>query len=42
MRVRSAPDIAHGFAIAGVFRLTVLLGLAMMDPLTRTIYPALR
>jgi caa(3)-type oxidase subunit IV len=42
MRLLSAPEIARCFAIAGVFWLTVLLGLAMMDPLTRAIYPALR
>lgn len=38
MRLLRAPQIAQGFAIAGVFWLTVLLGLAMTDPLTRTIY----
>jgi cytochrome c oxidase subunit IV len=38
MRLLSAPDIARGFAIAGVFWLVVLLGLTMTDPLTRTIY----
>jgi caa(3)-type oxidase subunit IV len=38
MRLLDAPDIAKGFAIAGLFWLTVLLGLAMTDPLTRTIY----
>lgn len=39
MGVRKAPDIARGFAIAALFWLTVLLGLGMMDPLTRTVYP---
>lgn len=38
MRLLAAPDIAKGFAIAGVFWLTVLLGLAMTDPLTRVVY----
>jgi cytochrome c oxidase subunit 4 len=39
MRIRSSPGIARGFAIAGLFWLTILLGLGMMDPLTRAIYP---
>jgi caa(3)-type oxidase subunit IV len=38
MRLLSAPDIAKGFAIGGMFWLTVLLGLAMTDPMTRAIY----
>jgi caa(3)-type oxidase subunit IV len=38
MRLLSAPVIARGFAIAGAFWLAILLGLAMTDPLTRTIY----
>ncbi len=38
MRLLTAPDIAKGFAIAGIFWLTVLLGLAMTDPLTRAVY----
>jgi caa(3)-type oxidase subunit IV len=38
MRLLTAPPIARGFAIAGLFWLTVLLGLAMTDPLTRTVY----
>jgi caa(3)-type oxidase subunit IV len=38
MRLLSAPDLARGFAIAGAFWVAVLLGLAMMDPLTRTVY----
>lgn len=38
MRLLTAPQIAQGFAIAGLFWLTVLLGMAMTDPLTRTIY----
>jgi uncharacterized membrane protein YqgA involved in biofilm formation len=38
MRLLTAPDIAKGFAIGGVFWLTVLLGLAMTDPLTRAVY----
>jgi caa(3)-type oxidase subunit IV len=40
MRLLTAPDIARGFAIAGIFWLTILLGLAMTDPLTRTVYAA--
>jgi caa(3)-type oxidase subunit IV len=40
MRLPSAPPIARAFAIAGVFWLTVLLGLAMMDPMTRALYPS--
>lgn len=39
MRVRTGPGIARGFALAGLVWLTILLGLGMMDPLTRTIYP---
>jgi caa(3)-type oxidase subunit IV len=42
MRLAAAPDLARGFAIAGVFWLTILLCLAMADPLTRAIYPTLR
>ncbi len=38
MQLLRAPDIARGSAIAGIFWLTILLGLATMDPLTRTIY----
>lgn len=38
MRLLNAPDLARGFAIAGMFWLVVLLGLAMNDPLTRTVY----
>lgn len=38
MRVLTAPDIAKGFAIGGIFWLTVLLGLAMTDPMTRAVY----
>jgi caa(3)-type oxidase subunit IV len=38
MRLPGAPHIARGFAVAGVFWLAVLLGLAMMDPMTRTFY----
>lgn len=39
MRVRSGPALIRGFAIAGLFWLTVLLGLGTADPLTRAIYP---
>lgn len=38
MRLLDAPVIARGFAVAGIFWLAILLGLAMTDPLTRTIY----
>jgi caa(3)-type oxidase subunit IV len=38
MRLLSAPDIAKGFAIAGIFWLTILLGLTMTDPMTRVVY----
>jgi cytochrome c oxidase subunit IV len=38
MRLLGAPDIAKSFAIAGIFWLTVLLGLVMTDPLTRAVY----
>jgi cytochrome c oxidase subunit 4 len=40
MGVRNGPAIVRIFAIAGVVWLTILLGLGMMDPLTRAIYPA--
>lgn len=38
MQLASAPSITRSFAIAGVLWLTVLLGLAIMDPLTRASY----
>jgi caa(3)-type oxidase subunit IV len=38
MRLPTAPDLAKAFAIAGIFWLTILLGLAMTDPLTRAVY----
>jgi caa(3)-type oxidase subunit IV len=38
MRLPSAPRISRGFAVAGVFWLAVLVGLAMMDPLTRVVF----
>jgi hypothetical protein len=38
MRLLTAPDIAQSFAIGGIFWLIVLLGLAMMDPMTRAVY----
>ena len=38
MHLLTAPDLARGFAVAGIFWLTILLGLAMADPLTRTVY----
>ena len=39
MRLPSAPSIARGFAFAGLVWLTILIGLASMDPLTRHFYP---
>ncbi|MBV9248001.1 MAG: hypothetical protein JO227_01975 [Acetobacteraceae bacterium] len=39
MRVSAGPGIVRGFAIAGLFWLTILLGLGMMDPMTRATYP---
>jgi cytochrome c oxidase subunit 4 len=42
MRLLSAPVIARGFAVAGMFWLAILLGLTMTDPLTRTIYAITR
>ena len=41
MGVPRGPAIVRGFAVAGLFWLTILLGLGMIDPLTRAIYPAL-
>lgn len=41
MRLLTAPDLAKGFVIGGIFWLTVLLGLAMTDPLTRAVYAAI-
>jgi caa(3)-type oxidase subunit IV len=38
MRLASAPSIARCFVIAGMFWLAVLLGLAIVDPLTRAVY----
>jgi cytochrome c oxidase subunit IV len=39
MRIRTGPGVVRIFAVASVFWLTILLGLGMMDPLTRGIYP---
>jgi hypothetical protein len=39
MRVEAGPPIVRGFAIASIFWLIILLGLGMMDPMTRAIYP---
>ena len=36
--VACRTDIAKAFAIGGIFWLTVLLGLAMTDPMTRAVY----
>jgi cytochrome c oxidase subunit 4 len=41
MRLLTAPDLAKGFVIGGIFWLTVLLGLATTDPLTRAVYAAI-
>ena len=38
MNVRTGPATIRIFAIAGLFWLTILLGLGMMDPLTRAVY----
>jgi cytochrome c oxidase subunit IV len=40
MGVQRGPSIVRCFVIAGLFWLAVLLGLGMMDPLTRAVYPA--
>jgi cytochrome c oxidase subunit IV len=42
MGVRSGPDVVRVFAIAALFWLVVLLGLGMMDPLTRGVYQVVR
>jgi caa(3)-type oxidase subunit IV len=39
MRVESGPGTNRIFAMAGIFWLAILLGLAMMDPMTRNVYP---
>ena len=39
MRLPSAPVVARGFAVAGVFWLIVLLGFGTADMLTRSWYP---
>jgi cytochrome c oxidase subunit 4 len=41
MDARRGPTLVRGFAIAGLFWLAVLLGLGMVDPLTRAVYPAM-
>ena len=41
MDLRRAPMLARGFAIMGLFWLAVLLGLGMVDPLTRALYRAI-
>ena len=41
MDVRRGPALVRGFAVAGLFWLAVLLGLAMVDPLTRAVYPTM-
>lgn len=38
MNIRAGPPVARVFAIAGLFWLTILLGLGMVDPLTRAVY----
>lgn len=40
MRVTTGPSTVRIFAMASLFWLLVLLGLGMMDPLTRAVYPA--
>ena len=39
MRVRSGIAIVRVFAVAGLFWLTIMLGLGMMDAMTRAMYP---
>ena len=39
MRVRSGVEIVRVFAVAGLFWLTIMLGLGMMDAMTRAMYP---
>ena len=39
MRLPSAPVVARGFAVAGVFWLIVLYGFGTADMLTRSWYP---
>jgi low temperature requirement protein LtrA len=39
MRLKQAPTVAKGFAVAAVFWLIVLFGLGSMDALTRSWYP---
>ena len=39
MDVHRGPALVRCFAIVGLFWLAVLLGLGMVDPLTRTVYP---
>jgi cytochrome c oxidase subunit IV len=41
MDVRRGPALVRGFVIAGLVWLAVLLGLGMVDPLTRQVYPVL-
>jgi cytochrome c oxidase subunit 4 len=41
MDVRRGPALVRIFAIAGLFWLAILLGLGMVDPLTRAVYPAM-
>ena len=41
MDVRRGPALVRFFAIAGLFWLAILLGLGMVDPLTRAVYPAI-
>lgn len=39
MRVRIAPALVRGCALAGLLWLLFLLGLGTMDPMTRAVYP---
>jgi hypothetical protein len=39
MRAGNGPAIVRVFAIGSLFWLIILLGLGMMDPLTRAVYP---
>lgn len=39
MHLASAPVVAKGFAVAGLFWLIILIGFGAMDMLTRSWYP---
>lgn len=41
MRLREASSLTRIFALAGVFWLTIMFGLGIMDPFTRIDHPVL-